>query len=139
VNIVAVIIIIGFIIAVFSVVRWQVSHIQDEIRKQQSELIHTSNLIALGEMAGGIAHEINNPLQSLSLHTESLKRQILSMEKPPEKMKNQLEVIEKMIYRIARIIKGLKDLTRNDFQEPLTVFRIGDAIDDVILVSSQRF
>jgi hypothetical protein len=43
-----------YIIALFSISRWQMNMAYQKIKSQQSELIHISNLAALGEMSGGL-------------------------------------------------------------------------------------
>lgn len=127
-----------FIIAVLSVARWQVELTQKEVQKQQSDLIHSSNLKALGEMAGGIAHEINNPLQTLSLQSKALKDSFKDLESIPAPVAEQLETVDYTIVRITKLIKGLRDLTRDVSNDPAGYFTIKEMLEDVLNVSAER-
>ncbi|MCB0385611.1 MAG: hypothetical protein KDD43_09475, partial [Bdellovibrionales bacterium] len=44
----------------------------EEIRQSQEQMAHNAKLASLGEMAGGIAHEINNPLTIIAIQVEKL-------------------------------------------------------------------
>lgn len=127
-----------FIIFVFSVFRWQMILIRREIERQQSELVHNSNLMALGEMSAGIAHEINNPLQTLSLHNEALRRYMGSQSEFPEKIKSHFLVIDRTIEKMSIIIKGLKELARDASNDKLQVFSPRGVLDDVKNVTFER-
>ncbi len=61
-----------------------------------------SRLASIGELASGIAHEINNPLTGVIGYAE-----LLMQEDVPEHMKRDLEVIHEGAQRVARIVKGL--------------------------------
>ncbi len=137
-RLLAILIVFSYVLCLFSISRWQMNEAQRKIKIQQSELIHSSNIAALGEMSGGVAHEINNPLQILSGHIDSLKRQMRGMESIPPKMLEQLSTMEKTVDRMAKLVKGLKNLSRHVADDPYSVFTIGEAIDDVLIVSSQR-
>ena len=135
---VSIFIVMLFMISFLSVARWQIDLSQKEIRKQQGELIHASNLRALGEMAGGIAHEINNPLQTLSLQSQALKNSLATLDSVPTSVKEQLDTVDNNILRIAKLIKGLRDLTRDVSNDPTGYFTVREMLDDVLSVSSER-
>src|SRR5690606_12276253 len=52
-KLIALIFVILFTLTIMGVARWRLYQAQEEIRRQQNELIHSSNMIALGEMAAG--------------------------------------------------------------------------------------
>jgi two-component system, NtrC family, sensor kinase len=91
----------------------------------QDQIIHTSKLATLGELVGGIAHEINNPLQILLGHV-----QLLQLGKDVER---RTEIIKEQIDRIVQITKRLVDLSRsvpeNDVMEPVS---LSTAIEQII-------
>lgn len=127
-----------YIIGLFSISRWQMNSAYKKIKDQQSELIHISNIAALGEMSGGIAHEINNPLQILSTQISLLKRQLGTIEQVPEKVLKVLDQMDSTVQRISKLVKGLRNLSRNVASDPQTIFPVSDAIDDMLAVSAQK-
>lgn len=130
-RIITIAILFTYVFGLFSVSRWQMNRAQKKIESQQSELIHISNIAALGEMSGGIAHEINNPLQILSTQLSFLKKQLLLIPEVPVKIIDQTTVMENTILRISKLVKGLKNLSRNIASDPPTIFPVSFAIDDV--------
>jgi signal transduction histidine kinase len=127
-----------FIMGFLAIARWQIYLAVTQIQLQQSELIHASNLKALGEMAGGIAHEINNPLQTLSLQSRALKSSFTDLKSIPPLVSEQLDTVESTITRIAKLVKGLRDLTRDVANDPVGYFLVKEALEDVMSVSSER-
>lgn len=127
-----------YMVGVLVLASWQLSVTQKEVRAQQAEVIRTSNLIALGEMAGGIAHEINNPLQALSLQIGMVKRYLSKNVVAPEKILGQLNDIDNNIFRMAKMVQGLRNLSRDDANDDPEVFAISRIVEDVLNVSEQR-
>jgi signal transduction histidine kinase len=77
----------------------------EELKKSQSQMVHAAKLASLGELAGGIAHEINNPLQILLGHVT-----LLSQGKDVE---HRIEIIRNQVQRIAQITKQLVSFSRS--------------------------
>ena len=136
-RIISIAVLFVYLIGLFSISRWQVNFAQKKIKSQQSELIHISNIAALGEMSGGIAHEINNPLQILSSQLSLVKKQLQSIE-VPEKTNIVLGQMDETILRISKLVKGLKNLSRNVSSDPQSIFPLSDALDDMLAVSAQK-
>lgn len=128
----------AYVIGLFSISRWQMNMAYQKIKSQQSELIHISNLAALGEMSGGIAHEINNPLQILSTQISFIRRQLEVIEHIPTRVLKLLDQMDETVLRISNLVKGLRNLSRNTSNDPKTTFSISTAMDDMLSVSSQK-
>jgi signal transduction histidine kinase len=71
-----------------------------DLRKTEAQLIRSEKLAALGQLAAGIAHEIRNPLTSISILIHSLRERISSEDSEQE----DLKVIEEEIHRINEIV-----------------------------------
>ena len=134
----AFVIVVIFTIFIFAVARWLMWQAQEEIEKQQSELVHSSNIMALGEMAGGIAHEIQNPLQILSINVEYLQRKMNETNWHVDEVPKRMMTMERTIERMSKIVRSLRNLSRNVGNDPLEVFTVNEALDDVMSVCEQK-
>lgn len=129
----AMLFVISYFVLVFSVVRWQVKRAQQQIEKQQDEIIQSSNMIALGEMSAGIAHEINNPLQSLSLQVSILKEG-MDVDHPHYR---QLNKMGETIHKIGHMVQDLKNMTKPTHEASET-FHFNEILEDVISASNDK-
>ena len=78
-----------------------------ELRKTQQQLIQSEKLNAMGRLASGVAHEINNPLNVISGNAEAL-----SMENQDKEVKRVTKVIMEQAQRVATIIDRLLQFSR---------------------------
>lgn len=92
-------------------------HAYDELHLTQQAVLQQERLRALGHMASGIAHDINNAISPISLYTESLlaREQGLSASG-----RNQLEVIQRAIGDVAETVGRMSEFYRQR-RMPLTL------------------
>ena len=76
-------------------------------------------MASLGAMAGGLAHEINNPLSIIKGYGVHLVKMLDSGTLNPETLRHIAQKIEGTSDRIARVIQGLKDFSREGSSDPL--------------------
>ncbi|MFP4111164.1 MAG: HDOD domain-containing protein [Desulfonatronovibrio sp.] len=76
-------------------------------RQMNLKLIQAERLGAVGQLAAGAAHEINNPLAIISARS-----QLLQLKEKDEKRKRELELISDQIDRISKILSNLMDFAR---------------------------
>jgi DNA-binding response OmpR family regulator len=79
-----------------------------------SDQLATESIVHAGKLAASIAHEINNPLQSLYLLIDALKHKIASTD-IAESCKKELMLMERGTERIGTIVKQLLHLYRIDY------------------------
>jgi two-component system NtrC family sensor kinase len=80
----------------------------DELNSTQQQLVHSTKLAAIGELATNLAHEINNPLTSVLGYTSHLLKTLDA----PEAARRQLHLMEQETLRVRRIIRNLLDFSR---------------------------
>jgi len=81
-----------------------------ERTKLQEELFHSGKLASIGQLAAGVAHQINNPLGAISGRTQMLLRR--GPEADPEFLNTQLEKIHADCVRITETVNGLLGFAR---------------------------
>lgn len=84
-----------------------------EKKRLQERLIHSAKLASVGQLAAGVAHEINTPLANISLATEALKEG--ELRGPVNK---KLDSILDQVNTISKIVNNLLDFSR--LKEPKT-------------------
>jgi two-component system NtrC family sensor kinase len=107
-----------------------------ELENQTLKNINSSRLAAVGELASGIAHEINNPLAVISGQVMKIKRNINTKE--DSVVSASLEKINQMISRIVKIINGLKIVSRDGKSDPLIDFSVVKMIDEINAVIEDK-
>jgi two-component system NtrC family sensor kinase len=80
----------------------------EELQRVQDQLIHAGKMAAIGELAAGVAHEINNPLTGVLTFSSLLLKKI-DAEHPWRK---DLETIVQQTSRCRNIVRGLLDFAR---------------------------
>jgi two-component system, NtrC family, sensor kinase len=83
---------------------------RDKRQKVESEikLLQSEKQASIGKLAGGVAHEINNPLTGVVTFTHML----LKRKDIPEDVRSDLETIAQETERVRKIVKGLLDFAR---------------------------
>jgi PAS domain S-box-containing protein len=83
--------------------------IENRERALEQELHTSSRLASIGQLAAGIAHEINNPLTSVIGFSKLLIRKDL-----PEDVMDKIKIINSEAQRVAKIVQGLLTFARQD-------------------------
>ncbi len=117
----------------------ELSHTLQELAQKQQVLVQASKMSALGEMAGGVAHEINTPLAVIQMRSEQVQDMINDGDFDQGFLTEALESIRETSFRIAKIVNGLRMFSRNGERDPLQPVALGKVIDDTFSFCRERF
>lgn len=110
-----------------------------ELEGQITKNLHAARLVAVGEMAADVAHEINNPLTIIDLHVSKIKK-MTQLETPLSNrdVLTSIDKIQSMVSRMVKIIKGLKSVARDGNADPMLDFSVSAMLDEVIMLVDMK-
>ena len=104
----------------------------EELKKSQSQMLQAAKLASLGELAGGIAHEINNPLQILLGHIALLQQ--------GRDIEHRIDIIRNQVQRIAQITRQLVSFSRSVPEElEHELVNVNWAVNEIITLVDYQF
>lgn len=119
-----------------------VTELRKQVEKakiQQAQLVATAKLSSLGEMAAGVAHEINYPLAIIKGKVSRMNDKMQGESMTTEEISNELVRIDATIDRIARIVKGLHTFGRRGDNDPFQKTHLRLIIEETLEISRARF
>lgn len=106
--------------------------------KIQSQMIQSSKMASLGEMASGIAHEINNPLTIIKLAASQLQKNIDSKEPDLAGSIISISRIDSTVDRISKIVLGLRTFSRDGKNDPVELVSVDELLEDMLSFCIER-
>jgi PAS domain S-box-containing protein len=106
---------------------------KNDERQHQMELAHVARLSTMGEMASGIAHELNQPLTAITANAQACIHMLESGGEPTEKFPDILERIAVQAERAGEIIRQLRRFVRKD-QLERSLVDINDLVRVVVVL-----
>lgn len=111
---------------------------EKELETQRSKSVHAAQLASLGEMAGGIAHEINNPLAIIGAVIQRMNSQLKKGTLTSESGLELMKKASKTVNRIAKIIKSLRTFSRDASKDPMQDVFLPELISDTLELGTER-
>ena len=109
-------------------------------KKLESKQFHADRLASLGEMASGIAHEINQPLNTISLAMDNiLNEAVISENIGKDYLYKKAKKIFENIARIRNIIDHVRAFSRSNDDYIFTSFDVNQSIKNAVSMISEQF
>lgn len=103
----------------------QVSH--QELEEAQTQLIRTEKLASIGQLAAGVAHEINNPLGTILIYSHLIQKSL----EPDDPRREDIALVISEANRAKEIVQGLLSFAREK-KLRATEVNVNDILDDVL-------
>lgn len=104
---------------------------EKEVADAREHLTHMARLSTMGEMAAGIAHEINQPLAAISTYAQGCKRMLDNGLTDARELSEPLEKIATQALRAGEVIRRLRGFIKKSASE-LELVDINDMVADVV-------
>lgn len=112
---------------------------KDELLKtQEQSMINSSRLASLGEMAAGLAHEINNPLAVIIGRVEMFMSQINNGPVTEVEINKTMSKIQDMAFRISKIVTSMRKISKTNKAGDLVETSLIMVIEDILNISSEK-
>ena len=105
---------------------------QRAIAKQMAQ---ADKLAAIGLLAGGVAHEVNNPLGAILAFAQLLRRETLE----PEETKDYMREIEESAIRCKKIVERLLTFARQSRRDERRYFNLNDVVGETVFLVEKSY
>jgi two-component system NtrC family sensor kinase len=103
-----------------------------KLEQTQAQLIQSEKMASLGLLAGGVAHEINNPLTVIRGRTELM----LASTPGDAPVRKSLDLVLTESDRIAKIVRGLLDFSREHGSREMTLINLNHVVEQTLELTS---
>ncbi len=104
----------------------------------RAHLFQTSKLSTLGEMAAGMAHELNQPLAGISLGVQTIQKLKARNLLTDEELAGSIKSIQASIERCTRLVDHVRRFARQDKTLHFSPLSINDTIDSALMLIGQQ-
>jgi len=109
----------------------------EELRQTQQVVVQQERLRALGQMASGVAHDVNNALSPVVAYSEIL---LMTLPDLPNESKGYLQIIKQAGEDIAKIVSRMREFyRRRSDSEPLVPVDVNQIIQEVTQLTRPRW
>lgn len=128
---------IGELARAFDDMRIQLEEKEKQLLKTQARAHYVNKMASLGEMAGSMAHEINSPLQVITLIANRVRRRLLKGDS--DGIEVAMESIDGAVLKITNTIDSLRKMSRNSENDEFEFISVGDIIADLTGLIGERY
>lgn len=110
----------------------------EDADEARARALNSARMAELGEVAGGIAHEVNNPLTIIEGQSYKLRKLLSEPNFDTEGAKKCLDKIESTVGRISKIIKTLRNISRKSSTDPMEAHSLQKICEDALELTQER-
>ncbi|WP_408096532.1 CHASE domain-containing protein [Peredibacter sp. HCB2-198] len=110
-----------------------------ELEVSKMQLIHSSKMASLGEMASGMAHEINNPLTIILGKIQVITLMLEELEIHHPSIFEEINKIKTTTDRIGKIVKGLRTFSRGSYNDPFEFVPLERVVTETLDLCAEKF
>lgn len=110
-----------------------------ELELSKIQLIQSSKMASLGEMASGMAHEINNPLTIIQGKIKVIQMLLEDLKVQDEYLFSEIDKMKVTTDRIGKIVKGLRNFSRLSDNDPFESIPLSKLINETLDLCAERF
>lgn len=119
--------------------RAELEKVHQELLRSQESMVQSSKMASLGEMASGMAHEINNPVAIIYGRALHLKEVCEQSEVNKDQVIRASEKIAAMAMRVSKIVRSLRSFAREGSSDPLEYVAVDRIVEETLEFCRERF
>lgn len=108
--------------------------LEAERQRDRVRLESSSRLASLGEMAAGLAHEVNNPLAIIDGNLELLRK----WRNDEQKFAIKLSNVKSAVDRIAKIVRAMRVFARKEDRDVPELLSVDSVVESVVALAQER-
>lgn len=110
----------------------------NQLVRAEEKLVNSAKMSALGEMASGIAHEINTPLSTINVVAEQAAELLDDIPLPKNEVAERMKLISETVTRIGQIIDGMRTFSRDGNHDQFTSVPLKKIISDTLILCTEK-
>lgn len=111
---------------------------EEQIRHERTRYYKQAKFAALGQMAAGITHEINNPMTVIDLNVQQLNHMLQSESYSQEEVLSRMQVISWTVHRIARIVESMLTFSREGEKDNFAPEPVNKIVEDTLTICAEK-